>query len=486
MLEILTGFVEELRAAGLPVSLTETLDAASAIEQVAIGDRAVLRSALAATLVKSSAHLEAFATVFDVYFSATRRAAATVPEHGAADDGSDGPGPWSVTEEGSSKWRGSPVTADDLEIDEALDAALRSGDPAALTRAARLAVALYAGFERGRPVGIAYYLYKTLHGLDIENRLARLMEAVGDAAVDDERRLGMPAGPLGDRLVADELASRADALRRLVEAEIRGLLVDERGSVAVARTQRRTLVEDVDFMHATRDELIRMRRTLYPLSRLLAARLAKRRRRGRAGSLDFRATIRRSLSTGGVPLEPRFRSARPAKPEIVVIADVSGSVATFARFTLHLVHAISSQFSAVRTFVFVDGIDEVSRIFARSPTIDAAIARVAAEADVVHLDGHSDYGHAFGVFAQRWAREVTSRTSVVVLGDARSNYHDPGAEQLAAVARRARHVYWLNPEPRPYWGTGDSVVDAYRPVVDEMVECRNLRQLERFVECLDT
>ena len=177
---------------------------------------------------------------------------------------------------------------------------------------------------------------------------------------------------------------------------------------------------------------------------------------------------------------------RPAKLEIVVLADVSGSVAAFARFTLHLVHAIASQFSKVRTFVFVDGIDEVTAIFAKSATIGEAIGRVGTEADVLHLDGHSDYGHAFGVFAQRWGREVTSRTSIVVLGDARSNYHPPQVEELASVARRARHVYWLNPEPRSYWGSGDSVVGDYAPVTDGMFECRNLRQLERFVELLDT
>ncbi len=485
MLDVLTGFVAELREAGLPVSLTETLDAAAALGQVPLDDRALLRGALAATLVKSSAHLETFSTAFDVYFSSTRGPGAAGPGSDAPGAGSQAPEPWPAGGDDGPEAVGAPVAPGEPELDVLLDAALGRGDPVASARAARLAVALYAGFERGRPVGISYYLYRTLHALDLAGRLARLSEAVGRAPADDGRRLGMPAGPLGDRLVEDELAVRADVLRGQVEAEIRGLLVDERGSAAVARTQRRPLVEDVDFMHATRDEMVRMRRTLYPLSRLLAARLAKRRRRGRAGSLDFRATIRRSLSSGGVPLEPRFRAARPAKPEIVVLADLSGSVATFARFTLHLVHAISSQFSAVRTFVFVDGIDEVSRIFDRSPTIESAIARVAAEADVVHLDGHSDYGHAFGVFAQRWGREVTSRTSVVVLGDARSNYHDPGAEQLALVARRARHVFWLNPEPRAYWGTGDSVVEAYLPVVDAMVECRNLRQLEDFVERLD-
>ncbi len=110
--------------------------------------------------------------------------------------------------------------------------------------------------------------------------------------------------------------------------------------------------------------------------------------------MDFRSTMRHSLSYGGVPVEPRFKHPEQAKPEIWVIADISGSVAAFARFTLHLVYAIASQFSKVRSFVFIDGIDEVTGIFDRSDSVSEAVHRVNLEADVVWVDGHSDYGHA--------------------------------------------------------------------------------------------
>ncbi len=133
-------------------------------------------------------------------------------------------------------------------------------------------------------------------------------------------------------------------------------------------------------------------------------RLARKRRHGRKGPLDFRSTVRHSLSTGGVPVDPKFRYPRPAKPEIVVIADISGSVASFARFTLHLVHAIASQFSKVRSFVFIDGIDEVTRFFEGVDDVAEAVHRINTEADVVWVDGHSDYGHAFTVFWERWGR----------------------------------------------------------------------------------
>jgi uncharacterized protein with von Willebrand factor type A (vWA) domain len=343
-----------------------------------------------------------------------------------------------------------------------------------------MAVALFAGVEASRPVGVSYYLHKTMRGINLDGILADLLGAAtrppdGDTAAAD---------PILVRLLADELAARAAQLRRLVEAEIQQALVATRGSAAVASSLRRPLVEDVEFMHATSEEMANLRRTLYPLARALAVRLARRRRHRRRGSLDFRSTIRRSLSTGGVPIEPRFHAARPAKPEIVVVADVSGSVASFARFTLQLVYAMSSQFSKVRTFVFVDGIDEVTKIFERSGSVEEAIDRVGAEADVVHVDGHSDYGHALGIFAERWGREITSRSNVIILGDARNNYHAPNVEALLAVADRARRVWWLNPEPRAYWGSGDSIIGAYAAECDGVFECRNLRQLEQFVDLL--
>ena len=237
-------------------------------------------------------------------------------------------------------------------------------------------------------------------------------------------------------------------------------------------------------MHATRDELAAMHRALVPLSRKLAMRLARKRRKGHHGALDLRRKVRASMSTGGVPITPIFKPPRPHKPEIFVIADVSGSVASFARFTLLLVHAISSQFRKVRSFVFVDGLDEATRFFEESDDPQEAVLRINTEADVVFVDGHSDYGRALTLFDSRYSRDVTRRTSVLVLGDARNNYHAPEAWVLDDLRSRARALYWLNPEPRAYWNSGDSIVATYAPHCDAVVECRTLRQLERFVGSL--
>ena len=170
-------------------------------------------------------------------------------------------------------------------------------------------------------------------------------------------------------------------------------------------------------------------------------------------------------------------SATPA----ACIRSISGSVASFARFTLQFVYAMASQFSKVRSWVFIDGIDEVTRYFQDSDDVADAVHRVNTEADVVWVDGHSDYGHAFEVFHDRHLKEVTPKTSLIFLGDARNNYHASQAWTVAEMQKRARKVFWLDPEPRGYWDTGDSIISEYVPHCDGVYECRNLRQLERFV-----
>ena len=226
-----------------------------------------------------------------------------------------------------------------------------------------------------------------------------------------------------------------------------------------------------------------MRAQIRPLARKLATRTSVKRKRGRDGRLDVRRTVRHSMSTGGVPFQPAFRPRKNHKPELFVVCDVSGSVASFARFTLMLVHTLQEQFTKVRSFAFIDTLDEVTSLFETGDFSDA-MRRMMSEAELVWLDGHSDYGHSFERFHAEHASDVSPRSTVVILGDARNNYRASNSWVLQDLNRRARHVYWLNPEPIQYWGTGDSVVWDYARYVDDMVEVRNLKQLTRFVEQL--
>ena len=355
--------------------------------------------------------------------------------------------------------------------------ALMGGNDAMLRAIARAAVTRYAGMEPGRPVGGTYYLYRTLRQLDLDGVLERMMEAA-KASTKGELT------DLEERLAREEYQPRLDKLRSEIEAEIRRRLVADRGAEAVAKSLRKPLPEDIDFMHASREELVALRRAIAPLTRKLAVRLARKRRHGRKGPLDFRvhgaplAVLRWRAGRPQVPLSPpvqardhggrrhlrvggRLRPLHPADGLRHQLAVLPGAV-----LRLHRRHRRGH------------------RYFQGNDDIGDAIHRINTEADVIWVDGHSDYGHAFEVFWERWGKDVGPKTTVLLLGDARNNYHASQAWVLAEMAKKARHMYWLNPEPRSYWDTGDSIVSQYAVHCDGAYECRNLKQLERFVENL--
>ncbi len=472
MLDVIAAFVGELRSAGIGISVTEHVDAAQAIGVIALEDRELLRETLAATLVKSQDHRAAFDVAFDIYFS-TRRALNAGGEfgdgefdHAEADDGDDDV---LGVEEGVGHRREMSTE----ELMRMLEDSMLHDDIALRNRVVQESVTRFAGMTPGRPVGGTYYLYRVLRSLDLETLQQRIIEQEGTARA--------PLGTLQQRLILDDVVRRIRGLKLAIEAEIRRRLVEDRGAEALARSVRKPLPEDIDVMHATREEIHALERSLLPLSRKLAVRLMRKRRHGRHGPLDVRATMRHSLSTGGVPIDPKYKHPRPSKPEIFIIADVSGSVASFARFTLHLVYALGSSFSKVRSFVFVDGIDEVTHHFEEALGPAEAANRVNEEASVVWVDGHSDYGHALSDFHERFSQDVTSRSTVMILGDARNNYHQSSAWVVADLQKRARHVFWLNPEPQPYWNSGDSIIAEYAMHCDSITEVRTLRQLEAFI-----
>lgn len=431
-----------MRLASIPVAVTDDLDAMRAATVIDLADRSQFREALAATTVKSAAHRATFDALFDVYFPAR-----------AGIEGLSAPRDID------------PFLAD--VVDRVL-----GGDDAALRRLALEAVDTF-GQVRNRDGTTAYFAYRVFRAFNLSGLLRRIMAASGTEDGD----------PLAARLARDEFDLRLRRFREEIESEIRRRQVQARGPGEVARTAVRPLPEDVDFFRVSSDEQLTMSRAVRPLARKLASRLAIKRRRARDGRLDVRRTVRHSMSTGGVPINPDFRARKIHRPELVLLCDVSGSVAAFARFTLMLCHALQGSFSRVRSFAFIDTVDEVTRLFEGGDFGDA-MSRLSAEADLVWLDGHSDYGHAFEAFAARYADAVTPRTTVLVLGDARNNYRAANTAVLRELRRGARHVYWLNPEPVAHWGTGDSIALDYAACVDGMIECRNLRQLADFVESL--
>jgi uncharacterized protein len=437
-----TELVRALRRAGVPVAVSDGLDAVRVTGIVDLLDREQLRAGLAATLVKAPGHRAAFDTLFDVHFPPR-------PGVGDEDDAERDPGGF---------------------IAELIQAIL-DGDDAAVDRLAREAVGAYGGV-RNRDGTTSWFTYRVFRHLNTAGILRRLL---GEAGVDGD--------DLADRLARDEFEGRLRRFRAEVEAEARRRLTAQRGPEQVARTLVRTLPEEQDFFRVTADDEAEMRRAVRPLARRLASRLAVKRRRARDGRLDPRRTLRGALSSGGVPIDPVFRAKRPHRPEIVLVCDVSGSVSAFARFSLLFTHALQGQFSRVRSFAFIETVDEITDLFHEGDPV-AAFRRMATEAKVVLYDGRTDYGSALGTMLDRYADAITPRTTLLILGDARNNYRSSNAAALAELRRRAKRVYWLNPEPAATWDSGDSIMSTYAAHTDATVECRNLRQLAKFIETL--
>jgi uncharacterized protein with von Willebrand factor type A (vWA) domain len=453
----LEGFVGALRAAGVPIGTSEALDATRAVGAVDLLDRRQLRAGLATTLVKRPVYRRSFDTLFDLWWPP----AIGELELSGAGDGEPGEG-----EPGD----GPPPGEVDIDaLRDELARLLLDGDDEALRRFARRVVGLL-GRAESQPGRQSWFAYRVLRPLSPDTLLAGLLDAL----------LGGERGGLAEQVARQMLRDRIALLRSAIEAEVRRRVAEERGAENVAKTALTPLIDQVEFLRAQREDLAAMRRTVHPLARRLAARLVAKRRLGRSGRLDVRRTVRLSLGTGGVPLITRHRPHRVHKPELVVLCDISGSVAGFAHFTLMLTAALREQFTRVRAFAFVDTCDEVTRLFPPGADLAASVARLSKEADVVAWDGHSDYGRSFEAFAEKWPDAVGPKTSLLILGDARTNYRDLGLPTLRGMVRHSRHAYWLNPEPRRLWGSGDSAAPQYGQVI-EMVECRNSAQLAEFV-----
>ncbi len=455
------AFLDALRVAGVPVPLSEVLDATRALGAVDLLDREALRAAFAATVVKRPAHRRTFDTLFDLWWPAvTGETSLSEMQAEMAAEATDGEG---EPGEGDGP-------ADPGALRDALRDLLLKGDEQALQRFAREVVG-NLGRADAQPGRQNWFAYRVLRSLSPETLMASLLEAM---------LAGQDRGGLAERVARQTITERVRQFQEMVEAEVRRRLAEDRGAEALSKTAVNPLADQVDFLRASRDDMAELKRQVFPLARRLATRLTAKRRLGRSGRLDFRRTVRASLGTGGVPLVTHHKPHKPHKPELVVLCDVSGSVAGFAHFTLMLAYALQEQFTKVRAFAFIDSCDEVTRFFASDGDIGEALSRMSSEAKLVWFDGHSDYGHAIEQFDENYPDAVGPRTSLLILGDGRNNYRATGAATLKQLVHRSRHAYWLNPEPRAYWGSGDSATAVYGEVI-EMVEVRNAAQLSEFV-----
>jgi uncharacterized protein with von Willebrand factor type A (vWA) domain len=436
---LVLALTDRLRSGGVPVSTSEVLDAVTALRHVDLTARSRVRAVLCATLVKDVSHEVLFRRSFDAVFPRMRRdAEGSAPA--AASGGAGG---------------------DDVE-ENLLDSvvrALRDGEESSLEEALDSAIERFAGGpEDGRSAG--HHAQRMLRRMNVPDLYRRYLEQ------DREEATAMNAAAS-----AAEARVAMDQLGRRLEDMLSGRLREGDG----VSQQQLEDVQDRPLLRAGADELVAMRQAMRPLARRLAAKLGAQRRRGGSG-LDMRRTIRASMGYGGVPAKPVLRRRRPTKPDLVVLCDVSGSTAQFAPFTLTLLHAVHEEFRRVRSFVFIDGIVEITDILEANPGVLDPHHLLSKRGLVAH-DGRSDYARALTTFLSTWGDAVTAKTTVIVAGDARAHEREPATSVVAEIDHRARRLYWLNPEPRREWDTLDSRASEYAAHCTDAFEVSTIRQL---------
>ena len=439
----LLEFADELRREGMAVGTSELLDATHALDAVSWTSREDFREALAATLAKSLEDRHLFNLVFDrFFFRAVEREAV---EKGLKEErfGAEG------------------EAADRLDLEELRERiadAIRAGSDGEMRDLARLAIAAFG--RQGEGSGVI--------GVDVQ----RIRRTLGLRA---ERSGSDPLDP--DTVPREELQQ----FERHVRRELERALIERTESLPPAKPLR-----DLDraLPSSPTQDLSQVHRTVAQLKRKLATQGREQRGRRRSAVVDVRRTMRASLETGGVPLSLKYRPRRPRRPELYVLCDVSTSVTSASVFFLSVLHALHDQFRKLRSFVFVERISEVTDLFERERSFQAVSRAIATDAGVADVSGYTDYGRVWVEFLDKVVDDLDPRSTVIVLGDARTNGREPHAGVFAHVAEAAGRMFWMNPEPKLYWNYGDSVMAAYEPYCDGVFECWTTKQLEVFVNAL--
>ncbi|HSI81976.1 MAG TPA: VWA domain-containing protein [Solirubrobacterales bacterium] len=431
----LVAFCEELRGEGVAVGTAEILDAFEALDAIPWENPDDFREALAATVAKSQDDRRVFELLFERFFF--RAAESEALDRGLRED---------------RRYDG----AERLDVDELRDSvrdAIARGSDGEMRDLARLAIAAFG--RRGEGSGVV--------GVDVQRI---------------RRTLGLQRGEAG----AGELPLDRDQVQRFerhLRRELERALIERTQKLPPSRP-----LSELDRALPTNpaQDLAAVQRAVAQLKRRLATLGHEHRGRRRRSAIDVRRTMRASLETGGVPLRLKHRPLRPRRPEIYVLCDVSTSVTSASVFFLSVLHALHDSFRKLRSFVFIERISEVTEVFERERDFRAISERISREGGVADVTGYTDYGRVWLELHDEIADDLGPRSTLIVLGDARTNGREPHAEIFARVAERASRTFWLNPEPRLYWNYGDSVMAAYERHCTAAFECWTTKHLERFVD----
>jgi hypothetical protein len=451
MRENLHRFFRAARGAGVRLSPAESIDAMRAVAKVGFSDRTILRDTFLLTLAKSQDEKKALGDCFDLFFDQPEPSQAA-PEDGETDASESGS---ETTESGA-----------DSDASGGGDAAQDIGSLAQMLLSQdrnEIAAAIANASSAASLSDIRYFTQRGIFS-------GRILDAMGIGRLRDDLDNLTATNPA----MAERLAAALGALRETVrDAVSQALLLYGREE---AENLRNEILRNAPLSRIEPRQIEQMRHLIRQIARRLRERYSKPRKRQRRGHLDVRRTLRRNAAWGSVPFLTAWKRKHRDKPKIVAICDVSGSVARVSDFFLLLIHSLHEVVSDVRSFAFSGHLIEVSDILeAKSP--EEAMAEIMAKVGF----GSSDYGNSFADFEKQWMSAVTPQTTVIVLGDARSNNLDPRADILRRIGERSKRLVWLNPEGRMAWGWGDSEMPRYSTFCTVVRQCATAQQLERAV-----
>ena len=479
----LTRFIAALRNAEVRVSPAETLDAMNALELVGYRDRGFLKDSLALVLPKTADEKETFADIFDRHFSVDDITAqsATVdgdPEDADEDGGGEGQGEGigegkggGKAKKGKGKRKMAALEEDEEEEDlgpgEMAEPKSELGRLLMQNSTVELTVRMADAARDAKLEDIQVFTQKGLYTRKIMDAmgLADLMREIGDARTSPripERRLGQ------------ELKKRRDWLREQVRdyVEQQFLLHAD----ATGRRLREELLQKVKLSNVEHRNFRLIQEIVFRMAKKLVALHSRRRKVFKRGQLNVPRTLRYNMSYDGSIFDLHWKSVKVDRPKVFAICDVSGSVASYARFMLMFLYSLEEVMPKVRSFAFSSDLAEVTDLFERNK-IEDAIAKVLRD----YSGGSTDYGQAFADFRKLCMDDVDNRTTIVILGDARNNYGDPRTDILKEMYDRSKRVIWLNPESRNTWNVGDAEMRKYTAYVHQADECNSLVHLNRVV-----
>jgi uncharacterized protein with von Willebrand factor type A (vWA) domain len=461
-------FTNLLRKSGVRVSVAEAIDAFTAVDELSFSDRELFKTALRASMIKRGDEIPTYDELFDLFWSGFYD---NLRE--AFGDMSGEMGEMGVDLEELMRALAEMLGQMDGDADLSdLAKALLTQDLSQLENLIREA-AEQAGTQRiENMLQVGFFSRRTMEGLGAEGageELADLAQRLEDSGLSAEQVAQMR------ELIGKLMETLRKAVRNFTERELQTQNHD------YMEKFRREMLTEKSFYHLTEEEIARMREVVTRLAQRIKNVLSIRRKRLKHGKLDLHTTLRRNMARGGIPFEVVFKQRRKDRPKLVILCDVSSSVANVSRFMLQFMYSLQEAFTKMHSYVFVSELGDVTPLF-KERDVSAAIEKALDGGDVINVYTRSNFGFAFHEFWKNHLSAIDNRTTVLILGDARNNYNDPKAWCLRDIHSKAKNVVWLNPESPSAWGFGDSVMDRYLPYCDVVEECRNLRQLAKVVD----